>query len=70
MAENPTELQLPRGVDSVSRDFVQNLGTEAVLREVKPVGMVEDDLSIIQNIFGSNAVVRGFLTRWKNRNKS
>lgn len=25
MAENPTEFQLPRGVDSVSRDFVQNL---------------------------------------------
>lgn len=66
--------ELPGGGSDTAKGhmatWAKSLGTEAVLREVKPVGMVEDDLSIIQNIFGSSAVMRGFLTRWKNRNKS
>ncbi|MGF6395992.1 KAP family P-loop NTPase fold protein [Pseudomonas plecoglossicida] len=47
--------------------WAKSLGTEAVLRDVKPAGMAEDDLNIIQNIFGSSSLMRGLATRWKNR---
>ncbi|UOB24287.1 KAP family NTPase [Pseudomonas orientalis] len=43
------------------------LGTDAVLKELKPAGLKEEDLSIIGKFFGDSRTMKGLMTRWNNR---
>lgn len=47
--------------------WAKALGTDAVLKELKPAGLKEEDISIIGKLFGDSRTMKGLLTRWNNR---
>jgi hypothetical protein len=47
--------------------WAKTLGTEAVLKDVKPEGLSEGDIDIIGNVFGPSRQMNGLLRRWKNK---
>ena len=47
--------------------WAKALGTEAVLRDVRPEVLSEADITIINNIFGNSRAMTGLWKRWKNR---
>ncbi|RMO81766.1 KAP P-loop domain-containing protein [Pseudomonas syringae pv. maculicola] len=47
--------------------WAKALGTEAVLRDVRPEVLSEGDVTIINNIFGNSRAMTGLWKRWKNR---
>ncbi|PRA33657.1 KAP family P-loop NTPase fold protein [Pseudomonas poae] len=47
--------------------WAKSLGTDAVLKDVRPEGLREEDLSIISKFFGDSRTMKGLVTRWKNR---
>lgn len=47
--------------------WAKALGTDAVLKELNPAGLREDDLSIIRKFFGDSRTMKGLVTRWSNR---
>jgi hypothetical protein len=46
--------------------WAKALGTDSVLKELKPAGLMEEDLSIIGKFFGDSRTMKGLITRWKN----
>jgi hypothetical protein len=47
--------------------WAKALGTDAVLKELNPAGLREEDLSIIGKFFGDSRTMKGLMTRWNNR---
>ncbi|WP_282363086.1 P-loop NTPase fold protein [Pseudomonas sp. PS01297] len=47
--------------------WAKSLGTDAVLKDVRPVGLREEDLGIINKFFGDSRTMKGLMTRWNNR---
>lgn len=63
--------ELANGASDTAKGYMagwaKTLGTEAVLKDIKPDGLVEGDVSIINNIFGNSRAMSGLWKRWKNR---
>ncbi|WP_265535354.1 KAP family P-loop NTPase fold protein [Pseudomonas saponiphila] len=47
--------------------WAKSLGTDAVLKDVRPAGLREEDLGIINKFFGDSRTMKGLVTRWNNR---
>lgn len=63
--------ELPNAASDTAKGYMaawaKALGTEAVLKEVKPTGLSDDDLNIINTAFGTSRPMAGLLRRWTNR---
>jgi hypothetical protein len=62
--------ELPNGASNTAKGYLAGwakaLGTEAVLKDIKPAGLSEDDVTIINNVFGNSRSMTGLWKRWKN----
>lgn len=47
--------------------WAKTLGTEAVLKEVRPENLSEDDMNIISTAFGPSRTLAGLTKRWTNQ---
>lgn len=64
--------ELPNAASDTAKGFMaawaKTLGTEALLKELKPAQLSESDLNIINNAFGTSRPMAGLVKRWINRN--
>lgn len=63
--------ELPNAASDTAKGYMaawaKVLGTEAVLKEVKPSDLSDGDLNIINTAFGTSRPMAGLLRRWTNR---